>query len=273
MQKENKTTKDYVHGYSSDEGTRLKHQANTLADLLHKNVIYAPGSHILEVGCGIGAQTIILRQNNPNCRFTCIDISLHSILQARLRMEEQNQARVSFVQADISHLPFKDHSFDHLFVCFVLEHLADPRKGLTALKRLVKPGGSITVIEGDHGSTSFYPPSALALQTIKCLVDLQARSGGNALIGRQLYPLLAATGFKDICVTPCMAYTDISRPQLIEGFTKNTFIAMVEGVRQEVIVTQLMDEANWDQGIKDLYRTTEEDGVFCYTFFKARGIV
>jgi len=46
------------------------------------------------------------------------------------------------------------------------------------------------VIEGDHDSTFFYPQSQVALQTIHCLVELQARAGGNALIGRQLYPIV-----------------------------------------------------------------------------------
>ena len=55
----------------------------------------------------------------------------------------------------------------------------------------------------------------------------------------------------------------------MEGFTKNTFIAMVEGVRDEAIGSGLIKEPDWEKGIKDLYRTTEYDGTFCYTFFKA----
>ena len=66
-----------------------------------------------------------------------------------------------------------------------------------------------------------------------------------------------------------MVYVDSSKPELVEGFTKNTFTAMVEGVENEAISTGLMDSAAWKKGIKDLYRTTEPDGTFCYTFFKA----
>ncbi|WP_207419866.1 class I SAM-dependent methyltransferase [Roseomonas haemaphysalidis] len=50
-------------------------------------------------------------------------------------------------------MPFGDASFDHVFVCFVLEHLADPAAALGELQRVLRPGGSLTVIEGDHGST------------------------------------------------------------------------------------------------------------------------
>jgi hypothetical protein len=53
---------------------------------------------------------------------------------------------------------------------------------------------------------------------------------------------------------------------------KNIFIAMVEGVREPAIKGGLVDIETWEKGIRDLYRTTEQDGSFCYTFFKAVGI-
>ena len=70
-------------------------------------------------------------------------------------------------------------------------------------------------------------------------------------------------------ISPRMVYVDSSKPQLVEGFTRNTFTAMVEGVRESAIQAGLIDGATFDEGIKALYRTTEIDGVFCYTFFKA----
>jgi hypothetical protein len=94
-------------------------------------------------------------------------------------------------------------------------------------------------------------------------------AGGDALIGRRLYPLLVEAGFKNVTVSPRMVYVDASRPQLVDGFTRKTFNAMVEGVRDDAIACGLIDEAAWNQGIRGLHRTTEPDGVFCYTFFKA----
>ncbi len=66
-----------------------------------------------------------------------------------------------------------------------------------------------------------------------------------------------------------MVYVDSSRPEYVEGFTKNTFIAMVEGAKEQAINSGLITEEAWQKGIADLYRTTEPDGTFCYTFFKA----
>jgi hypothetical protein len=96
--------------------------------------------------------------------------------------------------------------------------------------------------------------------------------GGNALVGRQLYPLIKKSRYIDIRVSPRMIYVDSSKPDLVEGFTKNTFIAMVEGVKEQSMRSGLMEEEEWDQGIRDLYRTTGEDGTFIYTFFKGKAL-
>lgn len=105
-------------------------------------------------------------------------------------------------------------------------------------------------------------------RAIGCLVDLQREMGGNALIGRELYPLVAGAGYRDVHVSPRMVYTDASRPDLARGFTELTFTAMVEGVGT---VRGMMSREEWERGIRDLYRTAGPDGVFCYTFFKATG--
>lgn len=257
----------YVHGDSGRESERLRDQAATLTELLHSDTCYPRGNLVLEAGCGVGAQTAILAGNSPGARLVSVDIAASSVLQARRRAPGAR-----FGQADIMHLPFRDETFDHVFVCFVLEHLRDPAAALADLRRVLKPGGSITVIEGDHGSAYFSPESAAATAAIRCLVDLQAAAGGNALIGRTLYPLLAGAGFSDIHVSPRMVYVDASRPRLIDGFTRRTFTAMVEGVRERALTSGLIDEETWHAGIRGLERTCEPDGTFCYTFFKGTGV-
>jgi SAM-dependent methyltransferase len=178
---------------------------------------------------------------------------------------------VQVLQGDIFNLPFQPESFDHLFICFVLEHLSRPVEALRILMDFVKPGGTITAIEGDHGSAYFYPDSAAAHKAISCQVELQRRAGGNAMIGRQLYPLLCQAGFSEVSVSPRMVYVDSSKPELVEGFTRRTFTAMIEGVREQAVKSGIIKLGDFEAGVRDLYRTTEEDGVFCYTFFKATG--
>lgn len=259
----------YVHGYDEREHTRLQDQAATLEELLHADTRYPAGSRVLEAGCGVGAQTIALAKHSPDASITAVDLSESSLAEARQRIEAAGATNVVFRHADLLDPPFDDASFDHLFVCFVLEHLSQPVEVLRALGRCLVPGGTITAIEGDHGSAYFSPRSDAADAAIGCLIELQRRAGGDSLIGRELYPLLRRAGYSSVSVSPRMVYVDASRPAFVEGFTKKTFAAMIEGVREPALREGLIDPATFDRGVEDLYRTAEEDGTFCYTFFKA----
>jgi ubiquinone/menaquinone biosynthesis C-methylase UbiE len=263
--------KAYVHGYDHRENIRLQDQASTLVELLHFDTSYPAGSRVLEAGCGVGAQTVTLASNSPDALITSVDISEVSIAEAKKKVATAGVTNVQFEHADIFNLPFGPDSFDHVFACFVLEHLSRPIEALHALKNHLKKGGAITVIEGDHGSVYFYPDSEAAHKAIQCQVELQRRAGGNAMIGRELYPLLQQAGFSSVRVSPRMVYVDASKPQLVEGFIKKTFTAMTEGIRESAIRAGIIEQQLFDQGIRDLYRTAEADGVFCYTFFKANG--
>ena len=194
----------YVHGEDAQENQRLQDQASSLVELLHSDTAYPKGSRVLEAGCGTGAQTVTLAKNSPQARFTSVDVSEASLAEAKNRLQAAGIRNVTLQQADIYALPFAPASFDHVFVCFVLEHLARPAQALAVLKRVLKPGGSLTVIEGDHGSTYFHPDSEHASRAVRCLVELQARAGGNSNIGRSLFPLLTQAGFDGVQVSPRM---------------------------------------------------------------------
>ncbi|UCF32131.1 MAG: methyltransferase domain-containing protein [bacterium] len=262
----------YVHGYSDREKRRLGEQADVLAGLLHHDTLYPPGERILEAGCGVGAQTTILADRNPLAEFVSLDISEASVTEARAGARARGLRRVTFAVGDILDLPFPDHSFDHVFICFVLEHLQKPLSALASLRRVLRDGGTLTAIEGDHGSAYFHPDSSAARRSIQCLIEVQARKGGDALIGRKLYPILVEAGFQAPGVSPRMVYADAGRPDLAEGFTVKTFTAMVEGVREQALDMGLVDEETWKAGIDALHRTAEGDGTFCYTFFKATAV-
>lgn len=261
--------KHYVHGYNHDESKRLKDQANTLSRLLHHDTVFPQHAKVLEIGCGVGAQTVIICKQNPTIELVSVDISEDSIQCARQRCEEAGISNVTFLKSDLYDLPFEPMSFDCIFVCFVLEHLSNPDTALQALKKVLKTSGKITLIEGDHGSAYYHPKSEYAQYTIECLIKLQAQTGADPLIGRRLYPLLKSNGFVNISVSPRMVYADDSKPEWVEGFTLKTFTAMVEGVREKALQQAIIDPDTWNRGISDLRKTASSGGVFCYTFFKA----
>ena len=258
----------YVHGYSGREAKRLSDQASTLSDLLHHDICFPPGSRVLEAGCGTGCQTCIITSHSPDTEIISVDISKTSLATAQAKLRNLGRPGHQFIMGDLTRLPFRENTFDHIFVCFVLEHLPNPGKALRVLRDLLKPGGSITVIEGDHGSCYFHPETGMALAAWHCLIDVQAIIGGNSLIGRQLYPLLSSSGYLDINISPRMVYSDHSNPDFEEGFVRKTIIPMVEGVRDRAVREGMITPHDFDKGLADLHRTASPEGSFCYTFFK-----
>lgn len=161
----------------------------------------------------------------PGARLTAVDVSAASLDQARARVAAAGLpapgggGRVEWVRADLHDPPFADGAFDHVFVCFVLEHLPDPGAVLAGLRRVLRPGGTLTVIEGDHGSAFFHPDSAHARAAVSHLVALQAAAGGDALVGRRLRPLVTAAGYARVTAGPRTVYADEARPDLARAVT------------------------------------------------------
>ena len=265
-------TAPYVHGHGAREAERLRDQADTLSALIHDGTRYPVGHAVLEAGCGTGAQTVSLARNNPGSWITSVDRAADSLALAQARVEQAGFANVTFRQADLDALPFPPASFDHVFVCFVLEHLPDPAATLAALARVLRPGGSLTVVEGDHGTVCLHPHSDAAHRAVGCLVELQRRAGGDALIGRRLHPLLTAAGFADVDVSARTVHAVGGRPGLADTFTRKTFTAMVDGVRDTAVGDGLASASDFAAGVRDLDRAADTGGVFVYTFFKGTAV-
>ena len=256
----------YVHGYSAAEAQRLQDQAQSVTDFIHWDSHWPSGERVLEVGCGVGAQTEIIARQNPNTQFVSIDISEASLQMAKERIATQGLQNVNFAVADAEQLDFPANRFDHVFVCFVLEHLPNPAIVLQELKRILKPQGTITVVEGDHGSTFFHPDNAAARAAVQAQVTLQQKGGGDANIGRRLYPLLHKQGFGQIQVSPRQVYVDDSKPKLVDGFIRNTFTAMIQGIAEDAIAEQIIDGTTMKRGIEALLNTAAGGGRLAIPF-------
>jgi ubiquinone/menaquinone biosynthesis C-methylase UbiE len=99
---------------------------------------------ILDVGSGAGQIAgHLLDFADPDARITCIDISQPMLRRARQRLKSD---RPVFVVADLTALPFADHSFDGITCGYVLEHVPDPASGLRELARVLRTGGRMLLL-------------------------------------------------------------------------------------------------------------------------------
>jgi SAM-dependent methyltransferase len=263
----------YVHGYSERETQRLFEQAVILEDILHSDTVYAAGAKVLEAACGVGAQTRLLLKRSPQSAFVCVDISEESLAIARRLKESPDCGRVTFEQADVRRLRFADATFDHVFVCFVLEHLDDPIAALGELKRVLRPRGTMTVIEGDHGSCFWYPETSAGRQAWQGLIAAQQAHGPDPLIGRRLVPLLTAAGLDVQSCRPAWLYADRLAPALRSGMVNHIIVPMVRSAREQILADKLVPADIFERGCADISLSdASAQGTVFYTWFKAVAI-
>ena len=188
---------DYVHGYATPEQERLVEQAEHWRHrLIRDGTELEPGTRLLEVGCGVGAVLAVLGQEYPGLELFGVDIEQKQLDFARGHLERVGVG-ATLRQADALALPWTDGSFDHVWMMWFLEHVANPLAVLREAKRVLVPGGRITAIEVDY-STCRAEPSTPALEgLLRTMVRGMAASGWSDA-GTRLPGWLDQAGFRAV---------------------------------------------------------------------------
>jgi ubiquinone/menaquinone biosynthesis C-methylase UbiE len=188
---------EYVHGYATPEQQRLVAQAEHWRhDLIADGTTLEPGTRLLEIGCGVGAVMAVLGREFPGIELTGVDIEARQLEFARRHLAEAG-FRGTLVQADALALPFDDESFDHVWMMWFLEHLADPVAALREARRVLAPGGAITAIEVDY-STCRADPSTQDMEALFATMVQGMAAAGRSDAGTHLARWLADAGFDDV---------------------------------------------------------------------------
>jgi ubiquinone/menaquinone biosynthesis C-methylase UbiE len=265
----------YIHGFSADEQARLVRQARMFESTLFSHIDYSSATRLLEVGCGVGAQTEILLRRFPELHVTGVDRS-----PAQLAAAERNlgatawcESRYALRQADAADLPFPERSFDAAYLCWVLEHMPSPARVLSEVRRVLSPGATVYVTEVLNSSFFLDPYSPNLLRYWMAFNDHQYDSGGDPFIGAKLGNLLLAGGYRDVQTEVKNVHLDNRQPgrrkQMIEFWEEvllsaaeqlvvagKTDIPTVEGMRSEL------------QAVRN-----DPNAVFFFAFVQARATV
>jgi SAM-dependent methyltransferase len=183
-----------------DEQYTPGHSANATAFMAARSFIshgefispyIKPGMTVLDCGCGPGAISIGLAEAvGPAGHVTGIDFGESQIEIAKTRAT----SNLSFQMASVYELPFEDEAFDLVFSHALFEHLADPIRGVTEIRRVLRPGGVAGLCSPDWGGFILSPSDDAVETAIARYRMIQEKNGGQTRAGRQLGSWLAAGG-------------------------------------------------------------------------------
>jgi ubiquinone/menaquinone biosynthesis C-methylase UbiE len=270
-----KSTKGYVHGFTRDEQERLYRQARFLEPRVHEGLPYRRAKNLIEIGCGVGAQTDILLRRHPEMHVTGVDASAPNLARAKSHLARLPWAkgRYALHAGDAASLDFDSDTFDSAFLCWILEHVADPMQVLSETRRVLRPGSPIAVTEVLNATFFLEPYSPHTLSYWKAFNERQIGLGGDPFVGAKLGNLLQAVGYRDIEVAVKPIHLDNRAPgeraEFIEYWTE-LLLSSAEGLRETGKVSDKVVS-----GMKlELQRVAHDpDAVFFYSFVQARAVV
>jgi trans-aconitate 2-methyltransferase len=106
---------------------------------------------VLDAGCGTGKLTGELLQSLPQGRVVGVDLSRNMLGTARKNLEERYPSRISFVAADVQHLPF-EQAFDGIFSTAAFHWVPDHELLFRSLYGALRPGGWLVAQCGGAGN-------------------------------------------------------------------------------------------------------------------------
>ena len=262
----------YVHGFTREEQDRLHRQARFLEHRIHDRMPFWKCRRLLEVGCGVGAQTEILLRHFPDLHVTGVDLSETNLARARENLERAawTQGRFELAREDATRLSFDAASFDAAFLCWILEHVGDPLRVLSEVRRVLDTGAWIVITEVQNASFFVDPYSPHTMAYWMAFNDHQLELGGDPFVGAKLGNLLLAAGYRDITTKVRNIHLDNRTPgERAEflAFWTELLLSGAPSMQQAGLVTEETVE-----GMKDELGRVAHDpnAVFFYSFVQAR---
>lgn len=101
----------------------------------------APGGRILEVGCGRGAGSALIKEAFRPDVLHAMDLDIEMIRRAQTYLSPEMREGIAFYVGDVARLPYRDGTMDAVFGFGVLHHVPDWREALAEIVRVLRVGG------------------------------------------------------------------------------------------------------------------------------------
>jgi len=234
----------YIHGTAPSEQERLVALNRLTNDEFVRFLGVRPHTRVLEVGSGLGILAKAVASTAQGVHVVGVEMS-----SAQIRSAAASE-RVAYVQADAQILPLCDQAFDLVYARFLLEHVRDPIAVLSEMRRVLRPGARVAVMENDISLIRFDPPCPAFDDVWAIFGKLQEQLGGDGCIGRRLFGLLRAGGFQriELSVQPEVHWHG---SPAWTAWVQN-IIGNVESAREALIARGLCARAEVDAAVAEL---------------------
>lgn len=165
-------------------------------EALLKQAAIAAGQRVLDLGCGTGTLTLLVKQREPGTEVYGVDIDPAALEIARTKFERMGVG-LQLDQARTSVLPYADATFDRVISSLVFHHLRPEEKRQTAreILRVLRPGGELHVADWGRPQNVLLRAAFLAVQALDGFATTDENVRGA------LPSIFTAAGFADVSVT------------------------------------------------------------------------
>jgi ubiquinone/menaquinone biosynthesis C-methylase UbiE len=266
----NQVSSKYIHGYHEVEQNRLRDQAAVIEKPIFEGIDFTKVKHVLEIGSGVGAQTEIILKRFPHVRVTCVEYEQKQLDKAKenLKNLKLREAQVTFIHQDATQLQLNT-THDAAFICWVLEHVSDPKAILDGMKTCLEAGAKVVITEVFNKSFYTFPEKKAVMDYWRIYNDYQVSIGGDPYVGAKLGNLLQSSGYKEIETRPGGFHLDqrnSKEKDIVFVYWKNLMCSAADSLLNEGLVTA-GEIAQMQKEMDEL--KADPNSIFFYQFIQA----
>ncbi len=271
MDKKTGVAEGYIHGFTRHEQDRLFRQARLHEDVIFSQIDFGECHKLLEIGSGVGAQTQILLERNPQAHIQCIDASADQVARANEALNEDvERGRVKIDVGDALHLPYEDNVFDGAFICWLLEHVQNPVAILEEVRRVLRTGGILYCNEVFNATFYIHPYSPATLKFWVEFNDYQWSLKGDPFVGGKLANFLMKAGYQNITTKVLTHQYDNRMPKKRSVFIDYWTQLLLSAAPSLLLASRVTDEIVNEMTRELQTLKKDPDGVIFYSWILAR---